>query len=208
MARTLRKRALGAVVRQFGDPSGVGGRVAGWIMGRRPSNVARNRWAIDLLDLKPTDRLLEVGCGPGVALEAAADQAAAVVGVDRSVVMIAQARRRNRAAVREGRVTLHIAPIEALPPLGERFDKALAVNTVGFWAYAIVGLGTIRQSLRPGGTIAVVSQPRCPGASAVHSRKAADELDKLLDKAGYVDTHTETLDAINPPAVCVLARAP
>ena len=208
MAPALRKRALGAVVRQFGEPRGVGGRVAGWIMGRRTSNVARSRWAIDLLDLQPTDRLLEVGCGPGLALEAAAAQAAAVVGVDRSGVMIAQARRRNRAAVRDGRVTLHVAPIEALPALGEPFDKALAVNTVGVWADTVEGLGTIRQALRPGGTIAVVSQPRCPGATAVHSRKAADELERLLDKAGYVDARTETLDALDPPAVCVLARAP
>jgi hypothetical protein len=91
--------------------------------------------------------------------------------------------------------------------LGHGFDKALAVNTVGFWADTVEGLGTIRQALRPGGTIAVVSQPRCPGATAVHSRKAADELEKLLDNAGY-DARTETLDALDPPAVCVLARAP
>lgn len=208
MALTLKKRALDAVVRQFGEPRGLGGRVAGWIMGRRASNVARSRWAIDLLDLQPTDRLLEVGCGPGVALEAAAAQAAAVVGVDRSAVMIAQARRRNREAVRQGRVTLHVAPIEALPALGEPFDKALAVNTVGFWADAVEGLGIIRPALRPGGTIALVSQPRCPGATVVHSRKAAEELEKLLEKAGYVDARTETLDALDPPAVCVLARTP
>jgi hypothetical protein len=53
-----------------------------------------------------------------------------------------------------------------------------------------------------------VSQPRCPGATAVHSLKAADELEKLLDEAGYVDARTETFDALDPPVVCVLARAP
>ena len=122
--------------------------------------------------------------------------------------MIAQARRRNREAVRRGRVTLHVAPIEALPALGEPFDKALAVNTVGFWADAVEGLGIIRPALRPGGCIALVSQPRCPGATVVHSRQAAEELEKLLDEAGYVDARTETLDALDPPAVCVLARTP
>jgi SAM-dependent methyltransferase len=208
MAHALRTRTLGAVVRQFGEPRGVGGRVAGWIMGRRPSNVARSRWAIDLLDLQPTDRLLEIGCGPGVAVQAAAARAAAVVGVDRSAVMIAQARRRNRAAVRNGLVTLHVAPIETLPALGAPFDKALAVNTIGFWTDAVAGLGAIRQRLRAGGTIAVVSQPRCPGATSVHSRKAADELEKLLDTAGYLHVRTHTLDTLDPPAVCVVARTP
>ena len=208
MALASRQRILHAVVRQFGEPRGVGGRVAGWIMGRRPSNVARSRWAIDLLDLRPADRVLEVGCGPGVALQAAAKRAAAVVGIDRSPVMVAQARRRNRSAVREGRVMLHVAPIEALPELGAPFDKALAVNTIGFWTDAVAGLATIRQRLRPSGTVAVVSQPRCPGATSVHSQTAADELEKLLDEAGYLDVRTHTLDTLDPPAVCVIARSP
>jgi cyclopropane fatty-acyl-phospholipid synthase-like methyltransferase len=33
------------------------------------SNVQRS-WAVSLLDLQPGDRILEVGCGPGVALDA------------------------------------------------------------------------------------------------------------------------------------------
>jgi hypothetical protein len=122
--------------------------------------------------------------------------------------MIAQARRRNRTTVGEGRVTLHVAPIEALPLLGGPFDKALAVNTVGFWADAAAGLDTIRGMLRAGGAIALVSQPRCPGATSVHSEQAADELCKLLDEAGYVDARRHTLDALEPPAVCVIALAP
>lgn len=83
-----------------------------------------------------------------------------------------------------------------------------SVDTIGFWADAVQGLRTIRQALRPNGTIAVVSQPRCPGATAVHSREAADELEKLLKNAGYVGVRTETLADLDPPAVCVLARAP
>lgn len=208
MARALKQRAVATVVRQFGEPRGVGGRVAGWIMGCRSSNAARSRWAIDLLELQPADRLLEVGCGPGVALEIAATQAATVVGVDRSEVMITQARRRNRAAVHDGRVSLCVAPIESLPALGAPFDKVLAVNTVGFWTDAIAGLGTVRERLRAGGTIAVVSQPRCPGATLVHSREAADELAKLLGEAGYVDLRPHMLDTLDPPAACVIAHAP
>jgi cyclopropane fatty-acyl-phospholipid synthase-like methyltransferase len=208
MALAWRQRTLRAAVGQFGNPHGAAGHVAGWIMGRRSSNVARSRWAIDLLELRPTDRFLEIGCGPGVALQAAAARAAAVVGVDRSPVMIGQARRRNRAAVQQGRVTLHVASIESLPELGAPFDKALAVNTVGFWTDAVAGLGTVRERLRAGGTVAVVSQPRCPGATSVDSQRAAAELETLLGEAGHVDVRTHTLDTLDPPAVCVLARAP
>src|SRR5688572_12852582 len=89
---------------QFHHPTGAAGHVAGWIMGRRSSNVARNRWAAQLLDVQPTDHVIELGCGPGVAIAALADRAVRglVVGVDHSLVMIRQARRRNRAAVRAG----------------------------------------------------------------------------------------------------------
>src|SRR5262249_61919292 len=93
---------------QFHQPTGAAGHVVGWIMGRRSSNVARNRWAVQLLDVQPTDRVIELGCGPGVAIAALATRATQglVVGVDHSQVMIRQARRRNTAAVRAGRVRL------------------------------------------------------------------------------------------------------
>jgi hypothetical protein len=62
----LRRR----LVTQFGNPDCVLGRVVGWSMGLMSSNVQRSRWAVSLLDLQPGDRILEVGCGPGVALAA------------------------------------------------------------------------------------------------------------------------------------------
>jgi hypothetical protein len=52
--------------------------------------------------------------------------------------------------------------------------------------------------LRPGGTIAVVSQPR---GTAYDD---ADVVPRQLAEAGFTLTRTETL-AIEPPAVCVLA---
>jgi cyclopropane fatty-acyl-phospholipid synthase-like methyltransferase len=44
------------------------------MMGRRSSNVRRNRWAVDLLAVEPTDRVLELGCGPGMAIAALAEE--------------------------------------------------------------------------------------------------------------------------------------
>jgi ubiquinone/menaquinone biosynthesis C-methylase UbiE len=176
-------------------------------MGHRRSNVERSRWAVGVLGLGPGDRLLEVGCGPGVAIAAAAGRGAHVVGVDRSPVMIDQARHRNRQAVRHGQVELHAAPVERLPDLGAPFDAALAVNTLGFWTDPVAALSTIAGKLRPGGTIAVVSQPRSKGATAEHTRAAGEHFRDLLEQAGYEDLRSETLE-LDPPAVCVLGRRP
>src|SRR5262245_23029898 len=118
----LRRR----VVAQFHHPTGFGGHVAGWVMSHRRSNVERNRWAVDLLDLQPNERLLELGCGPGVALAAIAERVVGgvAVGVDHSAVMISEARRRNAAAVAAGRVQLVCAAVEDLLPVDRSLDRA------------------------------------------------------------------------------------
>ena len=205
----IKQRLLHRVVRQFHDPTGPAGHVAGWVMGRRSSNVERNRWAVDLLDVQTTDRVVELGCGPGVALAALVDRATdgLVVGVDQSDVMIRQAGRRNTGAVRAGRLRLVRAPVQRLQLTEGPFDAALAVNTVGFWPEPAVRLREVARLLRPAGRIAVVSQPRCPGATRATSAAAADELAALLSDAGFEDARVETLE-LDPPAVCVLATRP
>jgi SAM-dependent methyltransferase len=197
------------LVRQGHHPTGPAGRATGWMMGLRSSNVRRNRWAVDLLAVEPTDRVLELGCGPGVAIAALAGRATQglVVGVDHSQVMIRQARRRNAAAVRAGRVRLIQAPVERLQLTDGPFDAALAVNTVGMWSEPTARLRDIGGLLRPGGRIALVSQPRCPGATAATSAAAGDELAGRLSDAGFENPRIETLD-LDPPAVCVLATRP
>ena len=65
---TSKHRVLRLVVGQFHSPHGMGGHVAGWVMGHRSSNRERNRWVVSLLDVQPTDRVLEVGFGPGIAV--------------------------------------------------------------------------------------------------------------------------------------------
>jgi SAM-dependent methyltransferase len=200
---------MGRLVRQGHNPTGPAGRATGWMMGRRSSNVRRNRWAVDLLAVEPTDRVLELGCGPGVAIAALASRATRglVVGVDHSQVMIRQARRRNAAAIRAGRVRVIHASVERLDLGVGPFDAALAVNTVGMWPEPTARLRDIGHLLRPGGRIALVSQPRCPGATAATSAAAADKLAALLSDAGFEDPRIETLD-LDPPAVCVLATRP
>src|SRR5918995_7124335 len=154
----IKQRVLGRIMQwwaprggmaQFHHPTGAIGHVAGWIMGRRSSNVARNRWAVRLLDVQPTDRVIELGCGPGVAIAALASRATQglVVGVDHSQVMIRQARRRNAAAIRAGRVRVIHMPVERLQLTDGSFDAALAVNTVGMWPEPVARLRDIGRLL-------------------------------------------------------------
>ena len=197
------------VIGQAHRPRGAAGRVTAWEMAHRPSNRQRNRWVVSLLDVRPADRVLEIGFGPGVAIAALARAGAGhVYGVDHSAVMVREASRRNAAAIRAGRVTLLNASADRLPAaLDGPFDVILAVNSLGFWPAPGERLAELRLRLAPGGRIAIVSQPRSPGATAATSRTAAAEIENLLSGAGYTHRRTEFLP-LDPPAACVLAVSP
>jgi SAM-dependent methyltransferase len=171
-----------ALVRQFGKPSGPIGVLVGLVMRVRPSNRLRSVRTLALLDIRPEDRVLEVGFGPGLAVARAAERATAgkVVGIDHSPVMLRQARRRNAAAIRAGRVELRLGSAEMLPRFEERFDKVLAVTL----------------------------QPRHRGATADDTRAAAARMAASLEAAGFGDVRTEILEMAPVAAACVLGRNP
>jgi SAM-dependent methyltransferase len=204
----VKRAILRAGVRQFGHPRGAAGNVAGWVMAHRPSNRQRNTWVASLLDVKPTDRVLEIGFGPGLAIVELSRRVGAaghVYGIDHSDVMLRQATRRNATAIQAGRVTLTLGTVEQLPPALEGpFDAIVAVNSLGFWTAPAERLEDLRRRLTPGGRIAIASQPRCPGATRDTSLDAAREITDLVQAAGLTHTSTEILD-LDPPVVCVIA---
>ena len=203
----LTRAVIAAIVGQFGHPRGAAGSVAGWVMAHRPSNRQRNSWVVSLLDVQPTDRVLEIGFGPGRAIAELSRRVGPcghVHGIDRSEVMLRQASRRNAAAIAAGRVTLTRASVDQLPPsLGGPFDAILAVNSLGFWTAPVERLKDLRRRLMRGGRIVIASQPRCPGATRNTSLDAS-EITDLLQAAGFTQMRTELLD-LDPPVVCVLA---
>ncbi len=199
-----------AIVRQFGRPTGLVGRLAGLVMAIRPSNRERNRRTVELLDIRPDDRVLEVGYGPGLAIRWAAERAVhgKVVGIDHSASMRRVAARRNAPAVAAGRVELHVASLDAMPTFGAPFDKVLAVNVYLFWPDPVGALARLASLMRPGGTIALTFQPRGRGATNEDGRRGAERIAESLRAVGFLDVRAEVLPMRPVDAVCVLGRAP
>jgi SAM-dependent methyltransferase len=105
------QKLVRAIQSQFIEPHGFAGWLAGWEMALRPSNRRRIAWAVSLLEAAPTDRVLEIGFGPGIAIRELSRRVTRglVCGVDHSAVMVRQAARRNAAAMSTGRVDLRLA---------------------------------------------------------------------------------------------------
>ncbi len=206
----MKSKLREAIVRQFGRPSGFAGRLVGLIMARRPSNLERNRRMIELLPIRDGDRILEIGFGPGMAIEMAARRAGSgkVVGVDHSELMLRQAARRNRAAIEAGRVHLYLASADALPPFPEPFDEVMASNVLLFLDDPASTLRRWLAVMRPGGWIAVTHQSRKQAATNADTARDADRIAAGLRAAGFTDVRIETLEMKPVNAACVLGRRP
>jgi ubiquinone/menaquinone biosynthesis C-methylase UbiE len=147
------------LMRTFGRPQGVLGRVGGIIMAR--TNEACGTWVSDLLEIGPKDSVLEVGFGPGVILQRLSELASAghVTGIDPSQEMVKQARARNRAAIENGRIDLWRGSVDSLPFDDNVFDKALAVSSMQVWPNPAAGLREMGRVMKPGARIALGFTP-------------------------------------------------
>jgi SAM-dependent methyltransferase len=191
---------------QFGRPTGIWGHVAGLMMVRTPSNLDRIRWTLSLLDVRPNDRVLEVGFGPGVAIELLSRVVSTgmVVGVDHSEVMMRQAARRNSEAICQGRVELHVGSVSALPFFNPPFDKVFTINSIHFWHEPDEGLKNLWKLIKPGGRIAVTLQPRSRAATDATARAIGNEVVSRLALAGFRNCHLELRHTKPVAAVCAL----
>lgn len=147
------------LLRMFGRPEGILGRLGGLIMAR--TNRACAAWVIGLLDVEPNESVLEVGFGPGVGIQFLAQRAAAgyVAGIDPSGEMVAQAAARNAEAIKRGRVDLRRGSVASLPFVDDTFDKAVAINSMQLWPDAGAGLREIGRVVRGGGRVALGFTP-------------------------------------------------
>jgi ubiquinone/menaquinone biosynthesis C-methylase UbiE len=149
----LDRRIEAVVSRRYGCPAGVIGRVAGERMARQHEVEAA--WTVSLLALTPTDRVLEIGCGAGRALELAAREVPGgqVIGIDLSLTMVRAARRRNAPAIRAGTVVVEQGDVTHLPFVDDHFDKVLSIHSIYFWPDRARALEELRRVLRPGGVL-------------------------------------------------------
>ena len=105
--------------------------------------------AIDRLDLGPGRLVLDLGCGTGAFLRAAADRGADVAGLDAAEGLLAVARERVPEAV------LVAGDMQDLPFADERFDVVTGFSSLFFADDMTRALSEARRVCKPGGTVLV-----------------------------------------------------
>nr|WP_255723523.1 class I SAM-dependent methyltransferase [Sporosarcina sp. ACRSL] len=189
---------------QFGKPEGILGSIAGKLMSS--TGVEKNKWTISLLNIQSAENVLEVGFGPGVATELISKliHDGHYVGIDYSDVMLEQAKKRNSAAIQEGKVTLKLEEVSSLQPSEFLFDKVLSVNSIIFWKDPITSLKKIRQVMKPNGLIALTMLPYMKGATEETSKQLGNDIACYLKQAGFSNIKTEMKEMRPVAAICVL----
>jgi SAM-dependent methyltransferase len=164
--------------------------------------------ALDAIGIERGTRLLDAGCGAGLALVLAAERGAVVTGLDASAGLLAVARERlPEADLREGE-------LEALPYPDDSFDAVTAFNSVQYASDPTTALRELKRVARPGVRVAITTwgsaeqcemravlgaigsllPPPPPGAAGPFALAAPGALEALVEGAGL-----ETERAIDVP---------
>ncbi|MFE3451046.1 class I SAM-dependent methyltransferase [Nonomuraea sp. NPDC059194] len=166
-----------------------------------PAVPQRLSWAVDTLGVAGDDRLLEIGCGPGVAISMVCDRLTTgrITAIDRSAVAVERARARNTAHVASGRAAVLQTSLEAARFDGERFDKVFAVNVNLFWTRdPAAELALIARLLDRDGELLLFYEP----PSADRAAALTGDLTRYLSANGFAPTVVRGGDTL----VCVRAR--
>ncbi len=165
---------------------GVRGQLFAWIMtvGRRGDAELAAR----TIGLGAGDHLVDVGCGPGVALDHAATVGSRATGVDPSAPMVRTARRRTR---RRSNVEVLEGVAERLPLADASATAVWSLASVHHWPDLDGGIREVRRVLEPGGRFLAVERRTIPGATGLASHGWTDEqAERFADacrQAGFVD---------------------
>jgi SAM-dependent methyltransferase len=154
---------------------------------------------LDQLAIGPGISLLDVGCGSGAVLRAAADRGADVTGIDAAAGMVEIARRRVPGA------RIEIGDLQFLPFDDGSFDVVTGFNSFQYAADPTAALWEARRVLRDGGRVLVavwgraeqceaasvlgavgkLLPPPPPGAPGPFALAEAGALSSLVEAAGF-----------------------
>ena len=196
-----------------------GARAADWALIQEPQCAGGYHAVFDKAPVGSETRLLDAGCGAGMAMGLAADLGATVAGIDASVGLLEIARDRLPGA------RLEQGDLEILPFEADSFDVVTGFNSFQYAADPAAALQEARRVTRPGGKVFIMTwgepgsmeatafvaalkpllPPPPPGAGGPFALSEPGKLEELAARAGL--TPREVFDVDSPWTYPDLATA-
>ena len=135
---------------------------------------ARIRWAVDFMDVQPSDHILEIGCGPGAGAELMCSrlESGKVFAIDRSESGVDRTKRRCAKYVEAGRLTVRQIDLATLRVPVKRLTKVFAFNVNLFWCATCADeVALLHERVLPGGAVYLFYDATRPDACRRWSRR-------------------------------------
>lgn len=153
-----------------------------WLYTTLAANPRSNRVLVELAAPGPGDTVVDIGCGAGAAVRAAARVGAEAIGVDPSPAMVRTARRRSGGVAN---VRFVGGDAAHLPLAAESATIAWAIATFHHWPDRRAGLEELRRVLRPGGRLLLGERRLRRAGGHGLTRSDAEDTAGLLRQLGY-----------------------
>ncbi|HYY23716.1 MAG TPA: class I SAM-dependent methyltransferase [Thermoleophilaceae bacterium] len=147
-----------------------GARARDWAEVQEPAQSGLYGPVLDAAGVGEGTRLLDAGCGSGVATAVAHGRGATVAGIDAALPLIEHARERLAGA------EFRVGELEALPYEDSAFDVVTGFNSFQYPADPVRALREARRVTRSGGTVVIVTWGRPEDCEASAYLKALGSL--------------------------------
>ncbi len=192
-----------------------------WSSIQEPTGKAGYDYALTALQLTGQETLLDVGCGSGVFLSLVAPKVRFITGLDATVELVEEARRRLPA------YPFLVGEMEDLPLPDEAYDIVTGFNSFQYASDISDALSEARRVLRPGGRLVAMIwgnpedcqakasigalgsllPPPPPGAPGPFALSEQQRLEKTLENAGFTVLQSTDIESIwDYPDVATLLR--
>ncbi len=151
--RLIPKKFLAA---QLCQPSGIFGKfmMADFL---NKHNEKMNHFAVERLDIQPTDKVLDIGFGGGITIEEMLQtiDTGKIYGIDFSQIMVEQAKQKFKLEIESNKVSIEFGDVKQLSFVENTFDRVCTVNTIYFWNDPLASLQEIKRVLKNDGKLVV-----------------------------------------------------
>ena len=163
---------------------------------------ARIRWAVEFMDVQPSDHVLEIGCGAGAAAELICQrlETGKLFAIDRSESGVDRTRRRCKRYVDAGRLTVRQIDLATLRVPVKRLHKVFAFNVNLFWVRECQDeVALLHERVLPGGIVHLFYEAGRPE----QVREVMEKASAALSEGGF---RVSVAESATPAVVAVIGK--